>query len=63
MRESNMSYMHTGFSMSQLEMALNNTASSASGIYYLHYAMFRQLPDEALQMILKLFTKVWNESK
>lgn len=60
-KESNKSSIDLDFSMTELKMALKNTGYSAPGSDGLCYAMFRQLPDEVLEIILKLFNKVWEE--
>jgi len=62
-KESNMSIMDTEINMSELKRALSNTAYSASGMDNLCYAMFRKLPVNILEKVLKLFNKVWNEGK
>ncbi|KAL2092947.1 hypothetical protein ACEWY4_010259 [Coilia grayii] len=60
-KEANLSSIDLDFSMSELKKALNGTAYSSPGSDGLCYAMFRQLPDDVLEIVLKLFNKVWNE--
>lgn len=62
-KESNMSIMDSEFNMSELKIALNDTAYSAPGMDYLCYAIFRKLPDNILEKVLNLFNKIWNEGK
>lgn len=62
-KDSNMSIMDFEINMSELKRALSNTGYSAPRTDNLCYAMFRKLPDNILEKVLKLFNKVWNEGK
>jgi len=49
------------FSLHELKVALEGSGYTAPGQDQLCYAMFRQLPKEGLEIILKLFNKIWRE--
>lgn len=47
------------FSLREMRRALKGSNNSAPGPDQLSYVMFRQLPEEALEIVLKLFNKIW----
>ncbi len=51
------------FSTHELNMALEKSGYTAPGQDQLCYAMFRQLPDEYMEIIRRLFNKIWREGK
>lgn len=60
-KDSDDSALDMDLSLHELKMALEGSGYTAPGQDRLCYAMFRQLPKEVLEIILKLFNKIWRE--
>uniref|UniRef100_A0A3B5QMN0 Reverse transcriptase domain-containing protein n=1 Tax=Xiphophorus maculatus TaxID=8083 RepID=A0A3B5QMN0_XIPMA len=56
-----MSTLDMNITMKEIKTVLKGTGYSAPGEDQLCYAMFRQIPEVTLKLILKLFNKIWKE--
>ncbi len=60
-RNNNNSCMDTEFTLTELKVALQKCANTASGVDRVSYKMIKHLSDSILLMILELYNKIWME--
>ena len=49
------------FSIQKMQVALANTKSTAEGPNRIHYQLLKNLPDIMMEILLKMYNKIWTE--
>ena len=60
--EDNISEYNYDFTFRELQIALEKTKNTAEGPDKIHYMLIRNLPEEALMLLLEIYNKIWAEN-